>query len=248
MTYQRVWVDRDRIDCQGRCKEEVNGSLLVYCLYCHHDLIVNNSCLYVLGNYDGTMRRRCRRSDVDERGYCTHHRGEWKPKRRMQTVAGDTVRGLGSLFEAYGHEVVDTALTDIAERVARDISLPANSLLDVLDEYSRSAEQIYFIRSNRYVKIGRSLRPEQRLNQLKKDKGQTVIPDGVDMEAAEIVAQFPGGRRSESAMHFRFAKHRVAGEWFVWSKDLREFVESVNAGREMSMRDIARAVQAEMKL
>jgi hypothetical protein len=152
------------------------------------------------------------------------------------------------VFKLYGEQVIDETLTEIAQGVARNISLPATQLLDVLDEYTANAERVYFIRSGGYVKIGRSLHPEQRLANLKKDKGQTVIPDCVDMNAAELVATFPGGRRVESKMHLRFNKYRVAGEWFKWSKEVREFVESLNSGGEMSMRDFARAVQAEMKL
>jgi hypothetical protein len=154
---------------------------------------------------------------------------------------------LGSVFKTYGEQVIDEALTEIAQGVARNISLPASQLLDVLDEYTDSAERVYFIRSGGYVKIGRSLYPERRLAHLKKEKGQTVIPDYVNMEVAELVATFPGGRRVESKMHLRFSKYRVAGEWFRWSREVREFVESLNSGGEMSMNDFARSVQAEMK-
>jgi hypothetical protein len=152
------------------------------------------------------------------------------------------------VFKLYGEQVIDETLSEIAQGVARNISLPATQLLDVLDEYTANAERVYFIRSGGYVKIGRSLHPERRLAHLKKDKGQTVIPEYVDMNVAELVATLPGSRRVESKMHLRFSKYRVAGEWFTWSKEVREFVESLNSGGEMSVRDFARAVQAEMKL
>jgi hypothetical protein len=152
------------------------------------------------------------------------------------------------VFKLYGEQVIDETLSEIAQGVARNISLPATQLLDVLDKYTANAERVYFMRSGAYVKIGRSLYPEQRLANLKKYKGQTVIPDCVDMNAAELVATLPGGRRVESEMHLRFSKYRVAGEWFKWSKDVREFVESLNSGGEMSVKDFAKAVQAEMKL
>ena len=248
MSLQRVFVDRDRIECQGACKAKVQGELEVFCLYCHHDAIVETSCLYIKGNHDGTMRSRCRRRDVDETGYCCHHVGEWKPKRRFHQLSSKLIYGFGGLFKAYGRAVYDDALQEIAERTAQQIVLPMNSLLDIVDVHTKNAERVYFIRSGGYVKIGRSLHPEQRLGHLKKDKGQTVIPDCVDMSVAEIVATFPGGRRAESSMHYRFHKYRVAGEWFRWSKEVREFVDSLNAGNEISVKDFAKAVQAEMKL
>ena len=248
MILQRVFVDRDRIDCQGRCEPKVQGQLEVFCLYCHHDVIVQTSCLHVIQDWSGKDRRRCRRYDLNEHGYCRAHADEWKPQVRIRHLADSARRGLGSVFKLYGEQVIDETLTEIAQGVARNISLPATQLLDVLDKYTANAERVYFMRSGGYVKIGRSLYPEQRLANLKKYKGQTVIPDCVDMNAAELVATLPGGRRVESEMHLRFSKYRVAGEWFKWSKDVREFVESLNSGGEMSVKDFAKAVQAEMKL
>ena len=246
MSLQRVFVDRDRIECQGRCEPKVQGQLEVFCLYCHHDVIVQTCCVHLMQDWWGRSRR-CRRYDLNEHGYCRAHADEWKPQVRIRHLADNARRGLGSVFKTYGEQVIDEALTEIAQGVARNISLPASQLLDVLDEYTDSAERVYFIRSGGYVKIGRSLYPERRLAHLKKEKGQTVIPDYVNMEVAELVATFPGGRRVESKMHLRFSKYRVAGEWFRWSREVREFVESLNSGGEMSMNDFARSVQAEMK-
>ncbi|MGW7460945.1 GIY-YIG nuclease family protein [Streptomyces sp. NPDC054797] len=54
------------------------------------------------------------------------------------------------------------------------------------------------------VKIGTSVKPEQRLSQM-----QTGLPITLS-----ILAVFPGGPRLERALHEHFAPYRMRGEWF----------------------------------
>lgn len=55
------------------------------------------------------------------------------------------------------------------------------------------------------VKIGYSENPQRRLAAL-----QTACPAKL-----ELVRVFAGEKRDEAALHDRFAKHRVQGEWFA---------------------------------
>ena len=218
----RVFVERPRTECFASCVPEILGELEVLCLYCHHQDVVESSCL-------GTTNRgaRCRKEWLDEFGYCESHREDRKPSKRIRQTSYATVRSLGRLFELYGHAVVQEGLDEISARIESDLRLKERSLADVLDRFTRDAEQIYFMKADNMVKIGRSLHPDQRLKNLQSNKGQTVIPDSVDMSRAVIVARFPGGRRVESSLHLRFRRYQVAGEWFRWSPEVRRYVEGL---------------------
>ena len=243
MHKQRVFVDKDKWECRGRCEPTSQAEIIVYCLYCHHDDIVTTSCLHVIRDYEGTFARRCRRIDLDSRGYCRVHEDSWKEKRRFRSINYKVLNGWGTLFEAFGRAIFDEMFREWVGRFQASIFLPANALLDVVDYYTKESEQVYFIRAGSVVKIGRSLAPENRLKAIKKKTGDTIIPENVDIESAEIVWTFPGGRRAESALHTHFGKYRVAGEWFRWSREIQQFVKDGIDGKHMSVRDFALGVQ-----
>jgi hypothetical protein len=241
---QRVFVDKDKWECRGRCEPGVREEIIVYCLYCHHDDIVETSCLHVVRDYEGTHARRCRRIDLDSRGYCRAHEDNWKEKRRFKSINYKVLDGWGTLFEAFGSAIFDDMFREWVSRFEKNIFLPANALLDVVDYYTKESERVYFIRAGNVVKIGRSLAPENRLKALKKNTGETIVPQNVPIELAKIVWTFPGGRRAERALHIHFAKYRVAGEWFRWSREIERFVKDGLAGKHISVRDFAVGVQA----
>jgi hypothetical protein len=75
---------------------------------------------------------------------------------------------------------------------------------------------VYFIlaeETNR-VKIGFSNEPERRLSDL-----QTGSPCSLRM-----LAVFRGNSRTEKALHAKFAKQRINGEWFHFHATIREFL------------------------
>lgn len=77
---------------------------------------------------------------------------------------------------------------------------------------------IYFIRSyNEFIKIGRSVNPNERLNGL-----QTASP-----KKLHIVAVMNGESQTEAGLHHMFAHRRVRGEWFRYSQDLKWFIRAV---------------------
>ena len=60
------------------------------------------------------------------------------------------------------------------------------------------------------IKIGRSVRPRERLNALQV---------GSELKL-QLLAIIPGGRELEAALHTRFAPHRIRGEIFAASPEL----------------------------
>ncbi len=73
---------------------------------------------------------------------------------------------------------------------------------------------VYFIASPRAVKIGRSTQPRKRLRALQR----------FNAERLELLGVVPGRQLVELALHKRFAKHRIAGEWFRDCCEIRDFV------------------------
>lgn len=74
---------------------------------------------------------------------------------------------------------------------------------------------VYFARCGQYVKIGKSVYPEQRIKTLFASK-KLIRPDDLDeTQRVELLHTIPDCRvRDERIIHSLFARHHVAGEWY----------------------------------
>jgi hypothetical protein len=62
------------------------------------------------------------------------------------------------------------------------------------------------------VKIGWTSNPQVRLHQLRTDT--TITPEDVDRTSLQVLYSCEGDRALERALHLRFHRLRVIGEWF----------------------------------
>jgi hypothetical protein len=79
---------------------------------------------------------------------------------------------------------------------------------------------VYFIRSRDTVKIGRATDPAARLKELQTGHPHTL----------ELIVAVPAHALLERALHERFVRQRLAGEWFQVDADIVEFVGRLKAG------------------
>lgn len=77
---------------------------------------------------------------------------------------------------------------------------------------------IYFIRCGKYIKIGYSSNPEQRLKEL-----QVGNPHKL-----KLVNTMPGDSKTELSLHKLYDSKRVHGEWFRYEGDLKRSIISIN--------------------
>jgi len=100
-----------------------------------------------------------------------------------------------------------------------------SGLLYDFDATAASMDFTYFIldqQSNR-IKIGRSSHPNRRLQQLKTGSANDL----------EIVATLPGGE-NESVLHDRFRHLRIKGEWFSYSSELKNYIQSLSRNEQIA--------------
>lgn len=76
---------------------------------------------------------------------------------------------------------------------------------------------IYIIRCGDAVKVGFSSDPFTRIKEL-----QTGNP-----QRLEVIAVFPGSRKLEKGIHARLNQYRISGEWFRWTPEVVNALESV---------------------
>ena len=74
---------------------------------------------------------------------------------------------------------------------------------------------VYYVRFDRRVKIGTSMRPRQRLASIRHD---------------ELLAFERGGRSVEQARHREFAASREGGEWFTLGTELKAHISGLRTG------------------
>lgn len=90
---------------------------------------------------------------------------------------------------------------------------------------------VYFIQSGPFVKIGTSIHPAKRCDQLRRG-GKAKRPSTWHGNPA-LVAYALGNVTHEQELHRRFASQRDRGEWFHLDESLAEFVEDVALGTRL---------------
>lgn len=108
----------------------------------------------------------------------------------------------------------------------RDASQDIAEMMAEADQ-RRSVQTVYFIRCERFVKIGISKDVTARLNQIRKGGG-SMFPRLLDVETAELIATEPGGLDREKRLHKQFAHLRHTGEWFTEAPELTEYIERLD--------------------
>lgn len=101
----------------------------------------------------------------------------------------------------------------IAEIEAAEAYVPQ---LECMEQYG---PYVYFIRHGEFIKIGSSINPEGRLNQLRRANDGT-IKSGISHGEPELVGCYPGSVRDERLLHRQFAHLRVVGEWFKLTEEM----------------------------
>lgn len=84
---------------------------------------------------------------------------------------------------------------------------------------------VYFAVAGPFVKIGRSYKPAERMEQLRRSTSGGAVPNGLDRSLITLAATVPGDRAEERAMHDRFIEARAAGEWFHATPELLAFID-----------------------
>lgn len=97
--------------------------------------------------------------------------------------------------------------------------LPALTFRDIqkLDDPDTDNQQVYFLYCAGHVKIGVARSILRRMKEL-----QIGAP-----WKAQIILLIPGGRKTESFLHFVFQEHRVRGEWFKLAEPIREAIKEL---------------------
>jgi len=91
----------------------------------------------------------------------------------------------------------------------------------------REIGPVYFMRCGPYIKIGYSVDPHTRLNQLR-NGDKTKCPDGIDRKSIVLVKTEPGGRDREYELHQQFKHLHHWGEWFTEAPELTEYIEALS--------------------
>lgn len=90
----------------------------------------------------------------------------------------------------------------------------------------REVGPVYFLRGGRYIKIGYSVNPRTRLNQIRNGDA-TKCPDDIDRTQIVLVQTEPGGREREAALHKQFKHLHHWGEWFTEAPELTEYISAL---------------------
>lgn len=172
-------------------------------------------------NNQGRHRKQC--------GLPVHHTiDDWVYfcSRHYELVTRSIERGMDTLHTrrmANMQERLDL-LEDVRERF--------NQQDRELDESMRRIEQrptsqtVYYMRCQKFIKIGISKDPMMRLHQIQ-NGGGTHFPRLLDIATTKLVATEPGGMVREKEMHAKFSHLRHTGEWFTETPELTAHIKSV---------------------
>lgn len=82
---------------------------------------------------------------------------------------------------------------------------------------------VYYIQCGAFVKIGTSINPESRCDQLR--RGGKAIRPSLWVEDPRLIAYLPGNVAKERELHREFAGQRDQGEWFLINDELTEHID-----------------------
>lgn len=82
---------------------------------------------------------------------------------------------------------------------------------------------VYYIQCGSFIKIGTSINPESRVDQLR--RGGKAIRPSLWVEDPRLIAYVPGNVAKERELHRQFASLRDNGEWFLMNDELIEHVQ-----------------------
>lgn len=88
---------------------------------------------------------------------------------------------------------------------------------------------VYFFRQGRKIKIGFSTNPMSRLRTLQIGAHVRI----------EFYYSTPGGRDLERKLHKEFAQFRVAGEWFLFAPEIRDWIDQDERRRRTYLKQMA---------
>ncbi len=86
---------------------------------------------------------------------------------------------------------------------------------------------VYFVKSGRFVKVGRSSDVDSRLNSIK-----TSAAYGVKLLLTIPCRDFQESVSLEKIVHNLFSVYRTTGEWFKYSKGMRAFIRAAGKGEQ----------------
>ena len=84
---------------------------------------------------------------------------------------------------------------------------------------------VYYIQCGSFMKIGTSINPESRCDQLR--RGGKAMRPSIWVGDPQLIAYEPGNVNKECALHKQFAEYRDLGEWFVLNDSLAEHVAEI---------------------
>lgn len=91
-----------------------------------------------------------------------------------------------------------------------------------LSIYPELGPFVYYIQCGSFLKIGTSINPEKRCDQLR--RGGKATRPSLWVGNPRLIAYVPGNVAKERELHHQFAAKRDQGEWFVLDEELAEHV------------------------
>lgn len=157
-----------------------------------------------LGINDKTFRRHIANGEI---GYISIGVGQKRETRRFFLQhAADFLR-----MRTNGFRPAPAIIVEVSSPTPKhEPSLPANQRRAI------RGQKVYFIKAGDTVKIGIAKNPHDRLRTL-----QVARP-----ERLELLAVIAGGEKREAALHRRFSKHSIGGEWFRLEGELKTWIEA----------------------
>ena len=153
----------------------------------------------------------------------------WKPVSRVEVQERMRYSRL-SIFRSIKRLEKKNYITKISspgKEASYEARIPINNEEElVFDEIkalksmaNRPKNYVYFIKneSGKMVKIGYSKNPEKRLKMLER-----TLPMSL-----ELVYFMPGSELREKRLHEKFSKYRIKGEWFIFSDEIKQYIEKV---------------------
>lgn len=183
-------------------------------------------CVAIINPKSETRARRCGKFSTvliaNLFPVCSRHR-EYLHEETFTGAAAGTIAAQAELIEELDREVWRERGS--ASEWRRLAQTEHGKLADEYYKPAARSAYVYFIQGGDYIKIGKAADPASRFAKLR--LGGVITPEGVKLSEIKMVGLERGDRDRESALHRKFARTRVAGEWFHADKHLVDYIRGL---------------------
>lgn len=146
---------------------------------------------------------------------------EWHAERMLLAISEQVKTDPG--MRAWLHSTLGVPMKAPASAAASGRELQSG-LAELGNRVSVPKSFVYFMEREGLVKIGVTKNVDKRVREVSRG---SAMPKGMTVGPVRLLGTIPGAYDEERALHKKFWRYRVGGEWFTYERQVKEHIDQL---------------------